>query len=250
VLSFFGMRDEYPTEGLMESFCRVLGYQAAPRTTGDQRRSLDDSIRAALPASLRTSISRRLPISMQERLLARAFRTATDWERTVAFSIPSLYSGHLRVNVRGREPAGIVDPGQEYCEVIDRMESDLRELEDPLTGTAAVRAVHRSADLFGESVPTRLPDLFVEWEPSPVFRAQVMHPAGVLRQEPPAYFRDSYHSLQGFAIVSGPDVRASPDRPAVDLLDLAPTFLSLLRTPAPGFMTGSASPAIIDATEF
>jgi predicted AlkP superfamily phosphohydrolase/phosphomutase len=246
VLSFFGMRDEYPSEGLMESFCRVLGYQASPRVSTDQRRSLGDIARGLVPPALRSTISRRLPHGMQEDLLARAFRVGSDWTRTIAFNIPALYTGHIRVNLRGREPQGIVEPGTEYRDVLDRVDADLRQLEDPLTGSAAVRAVHRSADAYGESVPSHLPDLFVEWEPTPVFRAQVVHPRGVLRQEPPAYFRDSYHSLEGLAIIGGPDIRATRAPVAIDLLDLAPTFLSLLDTPVPREMTGTASSDIID----
>ena len=248
VLSFFGMRDEYPSEGLMESFCRVLGYQLSPNaSTGEHKqRSIRDVVRGLIPQSVRTAISRRLPNHVQEELLARAFRANADWSRTLAFNIPSLYTGHIRVNVRGREPQGIVEPGKEYRDVLDRVDADLRELEDPLTGSAAVRAVHRTTDLFGDSVPSHLPDLFVEWEPTPVFRAQVVHPRGVLRQEPPAYFRDSYHSLDGLAIFGGPSIRASSGPVTVDLLDLAPTFLALLETPAPREMTGTPSNAIVD----
>lgn len=187
-----------------------------------------------------------MPNHVQEELLARAFRGGSDWSRTVAFNIPALYTGHIRVNLRGREPQGIVQPGQAYREVLDRVEADLRELEDPLTGSGAVRAVHRSAAVFGDAVPSQLPDLFVEWEPTPVFRAQVVHPRGVLRQEPPAYCRDSYHSLSGLAILGGPGIRATREPIAVDLLDLAPTFLSLLDTSVPREMTGTASTAILD----
>jgi predicted AlkP superfamily phosphohydrolase/phosphomutase len=246
VLSFFGMRDEYPSEGLMESFCRVLGYQASPRASTEQRRSLGDIARGLMPASLRTAISRRLPNHVQEELLARAFRGGSDWSRTTAFNIPSLYTGHIRVNLRGREPEGIVEPGQEYRDILDRVEADLRELEDPLTGSGVVRAVHRSAALFGDAAPSHLPDLFVEWEPTPMFRTQVVHPRGVLRQEPPAYFRDSYHSLDGLAILSGPGIRATRDPITLDLLDLAPTFLSLLGVSPTSEMTGTPSAAILD----
>ena len=252
VVSLFGMRDEYPSEGLMESFCRVLGYQQAPRrsdagASAVRSGSLASLVGRILPASMRTAISRRLPIAMQERLIADAFRASTDWTRTLAFSIPSLYTGHVRLNVRGREPAGIVEPGGEYREVIDRIETDLRALEDPVTGGPAVGAVHRTGDLFGEAVPARLPDLFVEWEPSAHFRMEVVHPRGVLRQTPPAYFRDSFHSLEGFVIAAGPDIHARGSVRAVDVLDLAPTFLTLLAQVPNDRMTGSAARHLLSA---
>ena len=248
MLSFFGMRDEYPSEGLMESFCRVLGYQASPRASTEQRRSFGDIARGLVPQSLRAAISRRLPTHLQEELLASAFRASTDWSRTLAFNIPALYTGHIRVNVRGREPQGIVESGREYHDVLERVEADLRELEDPLTGESVVRAIHRTEQLFGGSLPSQLPDLFVEWEPTPMFRSQVVHPRGTLRQDPPAYFRDSYHSLDGVAIFSGPGIRASREPVALDLLDLAPTLLTLLDAPVPRDMVGAPSHTLIDAS--
>jgi predicted AlkP superfamily phosphohydrolase/phosphomutase len=250
IVSLYGMRDEYPTEGLMESFFRVLGYQKGPRQSDESRsaasgRSLTNVVGRMLPASLRTAISRRLPHATQERLVAEAFRASTDWTRTVAFSIPSLYTGHVRLNVVGREPTGVVEPGREYRDLLDRVEADLRALEDPLTGQPAVAAVHRTADLFGEAVPSRLPDLFVEWEPSVHFRVQVVHPHGVLRQTPPAYFRDSFHSLDGFVIAAGPDIHARGAPGAVGILDLAPTFLALLGQAPNDQMTGSVAGALL-----
>ena len=150
--------------------------------------------------------------------------------------------------MRGREPQGIVESGREYHDVLERVEADLRELEDPLTGESVVRAIHRTEQLFGGSLPSQLPDLFVEWEPTPMFRSQVVHPRGTLRQDPPAYFRDSYHSLDGVAIFSGPGIRASRAPVALDLLDLAPTLLTLLDAPVPRDMVGAPSHTLIDAS--
>lgn len=252
VASLFGMRDEYPTEGLMESFCRQLGYQASPndgRSTGDPRAgsgAFVSRVSRVMPGPLRTAISRRLPAAFQERRLTETFRASTDWTRTLAFSIPSLYSGHIRVNVRGREPLGVIEAGSEYRELIDRLDADLRAIEDPVTNAPAIRAVHRTAELFGEALPELLPDLFVEWEGSTHFRRHVVHPRAELRQEAPAYFRDSFHTLEGFLIASGPDIGARGVVPAIDVLDIAPTFLSLLHGKTASWMTGSAVSSLLN----
>ena len=251
VVSLFGMRDEYPTEGLMESFCRQLGYQASPNghAAGVGLRSSSGSLvsrmASALPGPIRAAIGRHLPTAMQERRLTETFRTSTDWTRTRAFSIPSLYSGHVRINVRGREPHGVVEPGEEYREVVDRLEADFRAIEDPVTNAPAVRAVHRTAELFGTDLPELLPDLFVEWEGSTHFRDHVVHPRAVLRQDRPAYFRDSFHYLDGFLIAAGPDIASGGAVPPIDLLDVAPTLLSLLRRPAVPGMIGSVVRSLV-----
>jgi predicted AlkP superfamily phosphohydrolase/phosphomutase len=246
------MRDAYPTEGLMESFCRQLGYQMSPNGNGSTvashpgSRSLVSHVASLVPESVRTAVSRRLPTAIQERRLTEMFRVSTDWTRTLAFSIPSLYTGHIRLNVRGREPQGVVEPGAEYRELVDRLEADLRAIEDPVTGAPAIQAVHRTADLFGETPPELLPDLFVEWEPSTHFRSQVAHPRAVLRQEPPAYFRDSFHTLEGFLIAAGPDIGARGVVSPVDVLDIAPTSLSLLHGRADPAMTGSVARSLLN----
>jgi predicted AlkP superfamily phosphohydrolase/phosphomutase len=67
----------------------------------------------------------------------------------------------LYINLRGRERQGIVSPGKEYQEVLDRLEKDLLELQDPLTGDQAVTSVlqtHR--DLKGTNVDLG-PDIIV-----------------------------------------------------------------------------------------
>ena len=103
------MQDQFPTEGLNESLCRALGYQARRQGGGGRTRPIDVA-RRVIPERVRASLSRRLPGRRQEALLADLFAQGTDWERTTAFSLPSLYTGFIRVNLRGREPAGIVAP--------------------------------------------------------------------------------------------------------------------------------------------
>ena len=46
-----------------------------------------------------------------------------DWARTRAFSLPSDMTAYVRVNLKGREPEGVVAAGHEYealCDELDR----------------------------------------------------------------------------------------------------------------------------------
>lgn len=121
VLSSVGMEDMFPTTGLARAFCRELGYQT-PASTGGPSLNPLHLARRILPEAWRVRLSRRLPRETRERLLASQFRSSADWGKTVAFAIPSLYTSLFRVNLRGREPQGVVSSHDEYprCWAVSR----------------------------------------------------------------------------------------------------------------------------------
>ncbi len=237
VASSVGMEDYYPTVGLTEAFCRQLGYQASPEPAPLSLHPLS-LVRRVLPASWRVALSRFLPRDTRERLLADQFRSGTNWQKTTAFAIPAFYNGLIRVNLRGREPQGIVSPGAEYEALLDRLETDLRQLIDPQTSKPAVKAITRPGELYGGSPPDVFPDLWVQWQPARHFMERVMHPNAEIAQPRPEFFRNSDHSRSGFVAAAGPSGQGRGDLGAVEVLDLAPTFLSLLGEPIPQEMKG------------
>jgi predicted AlkP superfamily phosphohydrolase/phosphomutase len=86
---------------------------------------------------------------------------AYDWARTTAFSLPTDQHGWVRVNLRGREALGSVEPGQ-YEAVCRRIEQALRAAART-DGRPIVRAVIRTAPDAGAAATTPLPDLIVHW---------------------------------------------------------------------------------------
>jgi predicted AlkP superfamily phosphohydrolase/phosphomutase len=241
VVSSVGMKDHYPMGGLTEAFCRRLGYQVSPPFSP----SLMGCARRLVPERWRVAVSRHFSRETRERLLADQFRCGTDWSRTTAFAIPSSYSGFLRVNLRGREPQGMIAPGAEYEEVLRRLEHDLQQLTDPDTGEPVLQRVARTRALFGDDVHPALPDLFVIWKPLDRFRSRLLHPAGELVQPRPEWCRGSDHSQRGFVAGAGPGMRARGRVADVALMDLAPTFLALVNGPVPQAMCGSVRPEIV-----
>jgi predicted AlkP superfamily phosphohydrolase/phosphomutase len=244
VVSAFGMEDHFPMGGLASSFCRELGYQPAP-PPGPPTASPLDLARRLLPQGLRAWISERLPGPIQERLLADAFRSGTDWSRTTAFAIPSLYTSFLRVNLKGREPLGTVERGADYEALLKRLSGDLLALLDPATGACPVARITCTAEAFGGGPPEALPDVFVEWKPRTEYAYRLEHPRATLDQAREAYFRDSYHSYQGFVAAAGPALAGRGALPPVELLDLAPTFLHLLGQPPSKEWRGSVARSLL-----
>ena len=198
-----------------------------------------------MPESWRTALSNHFPLKVQERLLADQFRNSTNWQKTTAFAIPSLYTSFVRVNLQGREPQGIVQLGEEYKTVLDKLEDDLKQLIDPVTGKPAVERIVRTTNWFNCDPPDSLPDLFIEWQPARHFMQRIIHPKAELVQQKLGYHRDSYHSLNGFVAAMGPSISQRGTLEEVDLLDLAPTFLALMGEQIPQEMSGKVLEAII-----
>jgi predicted AlkP superfamily phosphohydrolase/phosphomutase len=243
VVSSVGMEDDYPTTGLIEAFCRKLGYEVVSAPAGIPLRPIDLA-RRCVPERWRIALSRHLSRERGERLLAEQFRSGTDWSNTTAFAIPAAYTSFVRVNLRGREPEGIVEPGAEYDALLDRMEVDLEQLVDAETGESAVTRLVRTAQAFGCGPHPTLPDLFVEWRPGRFMR-RVIHPRAEIIQEKPVFFRVSDHSSSGFVVAAGPSIPSFGAQGMVGVLDLAPTFLTLLGEPIPDSMTGQVVDAMV-----
>lgn len=235
VVSCYGMAEGFPTAGLIDDFCRMLGYQVlcTPRRT----RNLLDLVRRTVPGNWRHAISERLPVAFQERLLADQLRTCTDWARTRAFGIPSAFTSFVRVNLRNREPQGAVSPGKDYDDVVDDIAAQITALRDAATGEPAVELVERTGEVIGKP-PVDLPDLFIRWKPSRRFLGRLAHPLGEISQRPAWFHRGSGHSSEGFFAASGPLIVPRGRFDAIDPLAVAPTLLTMMGIQVPPVMRG------------
>ncbi len=235
VVSDVGFQDGWPTEELTHAFTRVLGYET-PKPAAVLSR-LHRRLHDVVPEAWRRRIGRVLPHRVRERLNAGPLRIRADWSRTTVFALPSDHSGSLRVNLRGREPLGIVRPGAEYEALVGRLRSDLQQLVDTRTGRPAVDRVVVTAEAFGPGPPERLPDVVIHWAATPHMMGEVSHPRAALRQERGGLGRRTQHSRSGLFVAAGPSVTGRGPVGPVSPLALAPTFLSLLGLPLRPSMT-------------
>lgn len=236
ILSSVGMEDDFPNAPISEALCRMLGWQAEPEAGGGSLRPIDIA-RKLIPEKVRVALTRGLSRERREQLLSDGFTSGTDWKKTRAFSIPVSYTGFIRVNLKGREPDGIVSPGAEYTALLDEIEASLMKLGDGETGEPAVVSVSRVRELFGEDSHPALPDLFVEFKPGK-FMDTVTFDGKEITMKRPEFFRRSDHSCYGFFALSGPSVKRRGAAGDINVLDIAPTFLSLIGEPVPDEMQG------------
>ncbi len=130
--------------------------------------------------------------------------------------------GAIRVNVVGREPAGLVAPGPEYEELCAAIEAELLTLVNVETGRSAVQRVLRPAELFDGPRVAQMPDLLVEWHQESPIRGLASPTIGRVEGEFRGH-RTGDHRRDGLLLRRGPAM-TPPGKDAIDARDLAPTI--------------------------
>jgi predicted AlkP superfamily phosphohydrolase/phosphomutase len=199
-------------------------------------------LRDAVPPRLRSTISSRLPWQLRDRLVSQILTANIDWSRTTAFTLPTDLEGCIRINLRGREPQGVVEPGSQYEEVCSELTEALDKLVNPATGRAAVRHVWRIDHLFPGKRCDHLPDLTVVWNDEAEIRELYSDRTGVV-SEPSVDPRTGTHHPLGFVAARGPRAgRGKIERGHI--VDIAPTILSHFGIQPPAQMDGQVLGAL------
>jgi len=137
----------------------------------------------------------------------------------------------IRINVVGREPAGVVAPGEEYEELGSTLEAELLTLVNVETGKRAVRRVLRPAQMFDGPKVAQMPDLLVEWHQESPIRSLASPTVGRVEGEYRGH-RTGDHRRDGLLLRRGPTV-ARHTGDVIDARDLAPATCAFLDAPLP-----------------
>ncbi|MGH7509384.1 MAG: alkaline phosphatase family protein [Gemmatimonadales bacterium] len=163
-----------------------------------------------------------------------------DWARTRAFAQGK--EGSLFINLKGRDPYGIVAPGAEYETVRQAIIDRLGELRDPDTSEPAVTHVYRREELFDGPWTDLAPDLFIEWRDDmymPTEQEGESDKVFVTRwREGMSWPTTGSHRVDGVLIATGPQIRPGTEVSDTTIFDLLPTWLSILGQPVPDGLKG------------
>ena len=218
-----------------------LGFTGAPSAdpdNGNSKKSLVDRLRSVVPPRLRSEIQSHLPWQLRHWLALRVAAANTDWSRTKAFTLPADLEGCIRINLRGREPEGVIEPGSQYEDVCSELTEVLKKLINPLTGRAAVRHVRRIDRLFPGDRRDHLPDLTVIWNDEAEIREVYSDRLGLV-SEPSVDPRTGTHYPLSFMAARGPRFRRRKIEQG-HIADLAPTLLMHFGINPPLDMDGRA----------
>ncbi len=166
--------------------------------------------------------------------------------KTRAAFVTNNRCGGIRINLRGREPFGRVEPGAEAAALLQTLRHELLALRDPASGEAIIARVQSASEAFGpDDHHPDLPDLIC------VFRTDL----GMLeRCESPAVGhvyapihhphapRSGDHTVNSQLWASGPGVADTRQTGAGNVLDIAPTILAALGVVLPAWLDGRPLP--------
>lgn len=219
VLASHGMGPYYDAGHMLDEFLRKLE-GVGPGGPGRARSFLRWGWRQ-LPSSIRGRLG------TWRQLAVEATEPRLDPQRR-CFEIPNNHAfGAIRVNLAGREPRGVVQPGSEYEAFCAHLTRELLALVNVDTGRPVVCQVLRTAELYEGAHLGDLPDLLIEWDrATPV--AGIASPAIGSIRKTFAGPRTGDHKPEGLFFAVGPGIRPGRRSEKVSIMDFAPTFADLL----------------------
>ncbi len=142
---------------------------------GRIRKSKDLLVRSwrKIPARIRAVFEPGL-LSLYDLILARVeggeslplptYMREIDFLRSTCFPVPNgnAVSG-IRINLAGREPDGMIQPGPEMHEFCAALTRDLLSIIDGKSGTAFIKRITMTSALYNGEYSEHLPDLLIEW---------------------------------------------------------------------------------------
>ena len=150
-----------------------------------------------------------------------------DAENSRAYSLDP---GRIYINLKGREPAGTVDPGSEYRRIRDELVRELASLRDPETGEEMLESVKTRDDLYSGPNFEIAPDIVMVPKRGYDLKGSVNK--DTLTDKGPIV---GMHTLDDAMLyIQDQEIRRSD----IGIIDVAPTILHLMGCPVPADMDG------------
>ncbi|HET8578454.1 MAG TPA: alkaline phosphatase family protein [Methylomirabilota bacterium] len=164
-----------------------------------------------------------------------AQRYRDHWARMPAFALPSFYDGRIRINLKGRERHGMVEPSR-YEENCRDLEALLRQCRNPRTGEPVVDSVERPSTRDPLALTGSEADLLVVWRG---VIAAFEHPRLGLIGPVPLRRTGGHTGRHGMAYIAAPGLQPG-DRGERSAFDVIPTIVKLLGSEPPAHLSGTS----------
>jgi predicted AlkP superfamily phosphohydrolase/phosphomutase len=152
------------------------------------------------------------------------------WDKTRAWGWGGYYA-RLFVNVRGREPQGIVDP-EDVDSLLMEISDDLRKVKTPAGKSMGVE-IYKPSDLYPE-VRGDPPDAILYFGNLSWRSAETVGHGNWFLEENDTGPDDAVHDWDGIYLLYDPDGRIEPREERRDIYDVAPTILRIFGSEVEG----------------
>ncbi len=195
-----------------------------------------------VPKTLRRKLMNLLP-GGRAALVGQLHQVRCDWSRTRAY-VDYIHPG-IWINLRGREPAGVVAPGSEYEALRDELIERLLDCRDLGTGQPVAQAVRRREEVYHGPHLSKAPDLVIEWNYDIIVSGlRCRDRTGkelIIERAADIVERRNVsgdHRPEGILIAAGPHIKAEQQITGAHIMDIAPTVLTLMGQAVPAYMDG------------
>ena len=199
-------------------------------------------VQEMLPPGAKGLIKKWMPFAANS-AASRASYSGIDWNQTKAY--PVGHFSDIFINLKGRQPAGIVEPGREYKELRDEITKMLYEFKDPDDNSSIVERVYKREDLYHGQYLENMPDLIIGWKDYKYLRMFNYPPSdddSIIWTIPPTlsllWDRTGAHKPEGMFMAMGPHVKNGIQVENASIMDIAPTVLYERGVPVPDDMDG------------
>ncbi len=213
-----------------------------PDPSAEQRyeieRGLVETLKETVPIQLQYIVKSVMPKKLEDAIICRVMGSKKLDPRARLNYVPNNdLNPAFRVNLKGRDPHGVIEPGAEYEALLDFLSERLAELVNPATGRPAIRKVTRLHDSYQGPHLDVLLDLTAFWSDES-FISEVRSPGyGTVAGEHHD-LRTGGHAAYGFLAMKGPELAVDFASREPTGKDIAPTVLRLLGVAVPESMEG------------
>ncbi len=202
---------------------------------------------AARSAADRLGVRRLVRKAADTKGVSRVIRSESvplDWTRTRAYFAAGTYG--IRVNLRGRESRGIVEPGKEFEELRADIVERALAVTDPGSGRGIFSYARPAEDVYEGPHVRWAPDVVLGPNPE-LGCALIAGDPGSPRLLLPSPKSKGSHRPEGMFLIAGPRVSRSERVGRAEIADIAPTVLRLLGVRAPAWMDGHVPAEAFDS---
>ncbi len=159
-----------------------------------------------------------------------------DWEKTKVFAIGA-YEGQIFINLKGREPRGIVDQ-EEYDNLVEELILKIKQISGD-DGKKLDTRFFRKKDFFKGKCEDIAPDIIIYFDNLQYgCNNSIIGNETLWNIETAKGGDDSCHSPQGIFIIKNNLKKGKGNIGEIEAIDIAPTILSELGTEIPEDMRG------------